>query len=270
MNLERLTPATSEVVRQEELTAREAQQLQAAEADIERGGELLTAGFSLIREKRLYRATHSSFEAYCRERWGKTVSAVYKSIHREEVVRSIMAVLEAEGEQPMRISHRAAAEVADMPAEAAARVVKAAAKGERPPTANAVREAREQAERKDTPPQSSPTVMLDSAGRRVPHGLKAAASNAAALEALARRLDPIRADAERLAGEPGGEFLQIAEVNRLIRELKTAIAHARYWTHCPRCDGKGCERCASVGYLPFSRRNLVSPEFIAKIEENHA
>jgi hypothetical protein len=55
------------------LTASEAQTLEDAEMEIERGLRSAGDALRIIRDQRLYRATHSSFETYCRERWRHSV-----------------------------------------------------------------------------------------------------------------------------------------------------------------------------------------------------
>lgn len=45
---------------------------------------------SKIRECRFYRVTHTSFESYCRERWGKSARAAYKAIGAWETKKEIL------------------------------------------------------------------------------------------------------------------------------------------------------------------------------------
>lgn len=123
------------------LSARESQQLQAAEADVEKGGKLIVAAMELIRDQRLYRATHETFADYCRERWGRTARDVNRLIQTEAVVQAVAAQMGPNGSQ---ISNRAAREVADLPPETAAAVVAKAAENGKKPTAKAVADAREE------------------------------------------------------------------------------------------------------------------------------
>lgn len=74
------------------LLAAEASELAQHEAVIERG---LTTFFAVgralqaIREKRLYRASHTSFEAYMRERWGMTKTRAIQLIGAAQVVENL-------------------------------------------------------------------------------------------------------------------------------------------------------------------------------------
>jgi len=133
------------------LSAREQQQLTAAESDVERGGQLIFSAMQLIRDNRLYRATHETFEEYCRERWNRTARSVNNAIQMEAVVQRIAEQLpDGNGKN---FSHGAASEVADLPAEQAAEIVIKAAETNGKPTAKAVREARE-----DVAPKKSTAV----------------------------------------------------------------------------------------------------------------
>lgn len=55
------------------------------ETNIERGGQQINAALACIREQRLYRETHPTFEDYCQERWGMTRSTANRRILAIEV-----------------------------------------------------------------------------------------------------------------------------------------------------------------------------------------
>lgn len=77
---------------QEALTITEAEQLAALEATIERGlRTFVDVGASLahIRDGRLYRATHATFEDYCRERWGFARQTAYQYIAASQVAENV-------------------------------------------------------------------------------------------------------------------------------------------------------------------------------------
>jgi hypothetical protein len=72
-----------------ELTRAEADELQLHEAVIEGGlRTFIEVGTALlsIRDGRLYRATHSTFEGYCRDRWGMTRQHANRLVKSAEVV----------------------------------------------------------------------------------------------------------------------------------------------------------------------------------------
>lgn len=96
------------------LTASEAQTLAAQEELIRRGmSTFVDVGNALaaIRDARLYRATHDTFEDYCRERWGMTPQHANRTIAASAVV----ALLEPIGSTPATESQ--ARPLARLPAE---------------------------------------------------------------------------------------------------------------------------------------------------------
>lgn len=75
-----------------EMTPAESRHLRALEGRIERGLQTFRdVGLALmeIREDRLYRATHTSFEAYCLERWNLEKARAYQFLGAAEVVKAI-------------------------------------------------------------------------------------------------------------------------------------------------------------------------------------
>lgn len=76
----------------EQITHQETESLEQCEALIERGmktfvqvGEALAA----IRDSRLYRSTHPTFEAYCKERWGFSRIQAHRLIEASETVTAL-------------------------------------------------------------------------------------------------------------------------------------------------------------------------------------
>lgn len=72
-----------------------ADQLVEHEAVIERGlGSFLEVGAALIaiRDGKLYRATHSTFEAYCTDRWQLARNQAYRLIDAAQVVQALSPI----------------------------------------------------------------------------------------------------------------------------------------------------------------------------------
>jgi hypothetical protein len=79
------------------LTDREAQELQACEAIIARGlNTFIEVGTALlaIRDQRLYRATHKSFEDYCHDRWQMGRSRSYQLIDAAQVAGNVSTIVD--------------------------------------------------------------------------------------------------------------------------------------------------------------------------------
>lgn len=96
------------------------------------------AALALIREQRLYRDTHDTFEVYCRERWGWTASRARQLIGAADIVQQIESV--TRGNSPPTEKHaRALISVSrEKRAEVWTKAVDASPNGK--PTARAVRE----------------------------------------------------------------------------------------------------------------------------------
>ncbi len=97
-------------------SAIDARPLAALEATIERGlATFIEVGQALmeIRERRLYRETHATFEDYCRERWGLKRPRAYELIEAAQTV-GVLSEISDIG-PPSRESH--AAELARLKAE---------------------------------------------------------------------------------------------------------------------------------------------------------
>jgi hypothetical protein len=63
--------------------------LRSLEEQFERGMDRASTALLLIHHERAYLATHSSFEAYCRERWGYTRQHAYRLIEYAGVVLNL-------------------------------------------------------------------------------------------------------------------------------------------------------------------------------------
>lgn len=76
----------------EQLTPREVGDLRALEVRIEEGKQAFEqVGLALleIRDRKLYRQSHSSFQNYCRDRWQFTGRRAYQMVEAAAVVQSI-------------------------------------------------------------------------------------------------------------------------------------------------------------------------------------
>jgi hypothetical protein len=72
-----------------ELSVAEARKLEACEADINRGGEMVARALQVIRDEKLYRAEYPTFEQYCREKLNKGRLWAHRQIMHIEVLALI-------------------------------------------------------------------------------------------------------------------------------------------------------------------------------------
>lgn len=132
------------------LTPGEARHLAALERRIEKGVRVFhEVGQALldIRDQRLYRQTHETFEAYLRERWDMARDRAYQLMGAAEVVKVIPEgpVNEAQARELVPVIHAQGAEVAKQ-------VWERATSTGRPVTAQIVREAAKEVLAPDAPP----------------------------------------------------------------------------------------------------------------------
>lgn len=117
-----------------------ARSLAECEQVIERGLAVFTevgAALIEIRDRRLYRQSHGTFEEYCEQRWGFSRSRAYRIIEATQTTRALSPI----GDTPLPANEGQARELRGLPAAKAAEVMTRAAESG-PVTAAGIREAR--------------------------------------------------------------------------------------------------------------------------------
>ena len=131
------TQAAVEVITAPRLTPGEARRLHALERRIESGFQTfreIGAALMEIRDSRLYRATHTSFETYCREQWDMDRQRAYQlidavavirligadnSVRNESTARELVPIMHADPEAAVRLWDKAKKVAGDRPITAA-------------------------------------------------------------------------------------------------------------------------------------------------------
>lgn len=138
---------TGEIV--DPLTDDEYADFERCETTIEKGRQtFLEVGAALaeIKERRLYRQYHPSFDAYCREQWEMGKSQAYRLIDAAEIVTELET--SPIGDTPLPKTESQARELSKVPAEDRAAVMREASE-DGPATAPKIKEVVEK--RTDTP-----------------------------------------------------------------------------------------------------------------------
>lgn len=99
-----------------------------------------SSAYREIKERKLYKESHSRWEDYCQEKWGMSVDKVDKIISLECVTENLAEIPLTRG----KISQSAASAVADLPKEQQRAVVKKVIDRGEKPTAKAVAKARQE------------------------------------------------------------------------------------------------------------------------------
>lgn len=275
--------------------------LEACEMDMVDGAEEVEGGFNKIakalrtvRERKLYRLKgYDKFEDYCKGERKKGVAWANRHIAHLDLIESVIPLLGGEvASIANELAESATRPLRTMdPASAAAVLTHASENGADVPTAEEVVNAKNWFESDDdngdfedesgysdegesvpddegTFPtdesESEPTtasVVLDKLGNEVPVALRVHHETGAKLAAEARRLSDALKSLKELSSGAGGEFLPLSDIETKIVELKTMVSHARYYTACPRCEGKGgCDLCKDHRFIPQSRSGMLTKE----------
>ena len=80
----------------------------------------------------------------------------------------------------------------------------------------------------------------------------------AAIHAAAKSVGQLFRELKRLSEQVGGEYLDMTIADLHCKELKHLIKSAAYEKHCDHCEGKGCTRCKSHGWLSEGRLKSMS------------
>ena len=223
------------------MSIKEASRLVELEKTISRGKKtFVEVGLALteIRDLRLYKHEYSSFEVYCREKWGWTKQHAYRLIEAAPVAKSNVLVA-TEG---------AARALTKVPAEQRAEVVQAITDAGKPVTAAAIKQhlpPPPMQPKAAAPLPPPPAEVLDGTGWPVP----------TQLIPLWKRMDEVQEMLTILSRVKGAlrsaqdqKDLLFAEVNysSALSQLDQAwvdIKTAKPFAVCPACQGQVADRC---------------------------
>jgi hypothetical protein len=227
-------------------------ELRKAESTIEKGQQtFLEVGNALmaIRDGRLYRESHKTFEAYCKERWTFEKAYAYRLIASVQVVNSLSPMGDISTERQAR-------ELGNVPEEKRQEVFEAAveASGGKP-TAHHIAEAA----KKVTPPKPTekapkaepvkePSKPESVKEPTIEDRMKAANS---VLEGLSRKMLALVGEAEEidnphLTDERHG---RLETFKAQVRSATATLRSAKGAGVCPYCDGKWCKHCLKTGWV---------------------
>ncbi len=221
-------------------------------------GAFVACGSALaeIRDAKLYRSTHGTFEAYCSEVWGWTRRRAYQLIDAAEIVKALPEKCE-----PRFTNERQIRALADVPEDKRSEVLEEAAKGEKL-TAKKIKQAGEKV---------APEELVDEIGRTVPKDLQFRWLEALQVgkeirdagRAWKRAVDAHLAHDDQYKQKHNLSDKMSADIGQLVYELSCAIPHAV----CPFCQGlvERCEKCHSRGWVGKHYWTSSVPEKLKKI-----
>jgi len=230
-----------------QLTPDESTALQGHEATITANMDsamTLWAAIRAIKDGRLYRASHKTFEAYCEAKFGMSKSRARQLIQASAITEQLPSVLVTIGNQ---INERQARELAKVEPEKRVEVLEKAQNTAKvtgkPVTAKAIKEAA--AEVVAPPkPKGPPKIDTDKAGRIVTdQSVKDALAQTAWFEDIATRLHAIKRAVIDQAALPIGRELRTQDIERSIKDAVAAVRWAMPHTTCGMKDCKKGSKC---------------------------
>lgn len=198
----------------------------------------LAQALAEIRDKKLYRAGFSTFEEYCRQKWGFSKQRAYQLLEGAETVKSLPAK-----SQPLVDSERQARALALVPPEQRAEVLEAANASGKVTAASITTAAQKE----------TAIIELDKTGYPIPESILEDWWRAEAQRELLTQISEVRS---RLKAALESEDVIFAEVsNTTIADLDNAYTTLKCvipYAVCTSCQGlqrKKCTLCKQRGFL---------------------
>lgn len=197
-----------------------------------------------IRDGRLYRAKHKTFEEFCQTEFGLTRQRVNQLIKHKQLVQNLETMVsknEDEEELFPEINERQARELSKVEPEKQAEVL-AKASEDGPPTAAKIREAAAEVEAEEEEEiEATPDERMVAWNSDV--------------ESFCRGLVKFAKD-----NCPSGQWMDESRQTIALDQVKSAAATYRLATGkaiCPKCEGEGCKTCLATGFLPRRQLEMI-------------
>lgn len=233
------------------------------EAVIERGMRtIIEVGMAMkaIRDNKLYKGQHETFELYVKNRWECSKSRAYQLIEAAEVDANLSTIVDKSNLPQMESQLREVGKAPpEMQAEVVKKAVEKAAEENRKPTAKDFKEAVKQVtgellDEGEEVPTPDPAPNTPPVPRPPEHHPK---EMAGPLMAHVKTLVQMLNDLKKRKEERGGEWIDVQAISTQISSLKYSIKSSIYYADCPACKGAGCDRCRKTGFFPELKSDMV-------------
>jgi len=257
-----------------ELTTTDTTRLRECEDKIDRSlRSFVDIGDALleIRESRLYRDEHTTFERYCQARWNITKSRANQLISASRLVQNLentgaagaLPSSESVARELQRVDDARVDDVWN-------RVVETAPLGsnnEAVVTARHVRETIEQLTTGTTPRPPTDESPRDGAGEQIPECVLPEYETGLELGRVAAEVAQVAAKVRQMEGQRGMSLVSHQEIDRLLQQVREEIRFGAFHVVCPGCfgsgsifDGNPCTHCRETGYLNRRMHAMHQPE----------
>jgi hypothetical protein len=242
------------------LSVVERRSLESLEKVIESGVEsFLATGSALkgIRDQRLYREKHKTFESYLKARWGFDRSYAHRLIDASDVKKDLLPMGNKNPKVGEITTERQLRELASVPHESLEDVIEKAAEiaGDTPLTAKVLKEAREQVlEPTETTAEEPACEDVEPEPEPEPEPVGPLGcvgwfkGQIGLVNELVRNMDTV-------VEVPGNELLMSRRlsIRREIEHIKGSFRAVMPHAICPRCQGKCCAQCGNHGWVNKQR-----------------
>lgn len=244
-----------------EITTVESKRLVTLEKTISKGEKIfIEVGLALaeIRDAKLYRENHDTFEDYCREKWGwgrqRGYELIYAAKAVNELPENVIKKITNEGQ--------ASALMKVPPPKRAAVIKQAAANGKL--TAASIKRA-------SPPPKNIvPEIEKDKEGYPIPQGILPYWQRSFEVRELLTSISFVRGKLKKFEAD-GDILFSRADFSALKANLSQAYAdieNCKPYTVCPYCSGKlpkQCGECNKTGFVSEFQWKHSVPEEIKKL-----
>lgn len=213
-----------------------------------------------IRNDKLYRDTHHTFEDYCQERWGWTSGRARQLVSAANIAAEVKSATTVS--LPNERTARAVAQVP--PAQRVEVVTKAAESG--PVSSVTIARAAEQIAKGPPPPKKTMKAepLIDPAGREYSHPkVMEALGQTTEFDKLKAAVHSLKREVLALAERPVGKHLNASQIKLDFENIATAIRHAVPHTTCPYAPAhgdRGCELCGGSMWITEQQFKRVPEE----------
>lgn len=228
-----------------DLTTVDRSRLRALEKVVDEGvATFVKVGQALkeIRDTKLYRGTHKSFEAYIEDRWEMSRPRAYQLIESAEVGGN----LSTSGRQKLA-SERQARELAKAPPEQQEEIWEEVTESTEKPTAKDVKKAVERRKATVDETDEVTTEPADEHMSDVEMALENASVGREVLNSIRASIKLVKSVSEA----PGTELL-VSRQRSIINELenaRNAVSVTIPKAICPKCHGSRCVQCGNHGWV---------------------
>lgn len=256
------------------LTDVETTALRDAESRIEKGGKtFIDVGnaLALIRDEKLYRATHSTFAEYCKERWGFVRSRAYQFLQAAEVTSNLSTIVDISND-PKTLAKKAKIqnappeshlrELAKAPPILRNEALKLASEATPKPTAKDIAAA----VKKVTAPKpvtKAADLPKDDRGVTLPVHLVTLWNRRDEISDLAGLVSRVRVAVRKAQrdDDPLFKAINFSTSQAHLDQAYSDLIAIRPICVCPMCQGEGCRACRGVGLMgKFAFEKLVPKE----------